>query len=58
MAQQPNFLGITASVGHTPSVNKPEDVLRVQQLLNSKPDGRVDPGGSNLDPFGGEEAQI
>ena len=45
MAQQPNFLGITASVGQTPSVNKPEVMLRVQQLLNSKPDGRVDPGG-------------
>ena len=34
MAQQPNLAGITASVGQAPSVNKPDDVFRVQQLLN------------------------
>ncbi|HRD48052.1 MAG TPA: peptidoglycan-binding domain-containing protein [Candidatus Contendobacter sp.] len=34
MAQQTNPAGISASVGQTPSVNKPDDVLRVQQRLN------------------------
>jgi peptidoglycan hydrolase-like protein with peptidoglycan-binding domain len=34
MTQQTNPVGISASVGQIPSINKPDDVLRVQRLLN------------------------